>query len=115
MPITGKSAAELLDRAAEVARENPFIEFRLDSLDKPQLLTGRLKQFLADRPLITAIATCRRKANGGYFAGTAAEEFDHLLAAARSGCQIVDLSLESAETLKDGARNRVLYFRLSAF
>jgi 3-dehydroquinate dehydratase/shikimate dehydrogenase len=97
----------MLQRAAEIARETPFIEFRLDFLEKPQLLTARLKQFLADAPLITAIATCRRKANGGEFTGSATDEMEHLLAAAKSGCHIIDVEIETAEALKKGALDRL--------
>lgn len=105
--ISASSATEMLARADEIARETPFIEFRLDSLDKPQLVTSRLKHFLSDRPIITAIATCRRKASGGDFTGSAAEELEHLIQAAKSGCQIVDLSIESAESLKKGALDKL--------
>jgi len=97
----------MLDRAAEVGREIPFLELRLDSLEKPQLVTGRLKQFLADRPLVTMIATCRRRANGGDFAGSAEEQMEHLLAAAKSGCQIVDVEIETAEALKTTALDKL--------
>jgi len=97
----------MLDRAAEVGRETPFLELRLDSLDKPQLVTGRLKQFLADRPLFTIIATCRRNANGGDFAGSAEEQLEHLLASAKSGCQIVDMEIETAEALKATALDKL--------
>jgi len=107
VPIAAKNAGEMLDRAAEVGRETPFLELRLDSLEKPQLVTGRLKQFLADRPLITMIATCRRKANGGDFAGSAEEQMEHLLASAKSGCHIVDLEIETAEALKAGAVDKL--------
>jgi 3-dehydroquinate dehydratase / shikimate dehydrogenase len=107
VPIAAKNAGEMLDRAAEVGRETPFLELRLDSLEKPQLVTGRLKQFLADRPLITMIATCRRKANGGDFADSAEEQMEHLLAAAKSGCQIVDIEIESAEALKASALDKL--------
>ncbi|WP_144312315.1 shikimate dehydrogenase [Terriglobus saanensis] len=107
MPIAAKNAGEMLDRAAEVGRETPFLELRLDSLEKPQLVTGRLKQFLSDRPLITMIATCRRKANGGDFAGSAEEQMEHLLASAKSGCQIVDMEVETAEALKATALDKL--------
>lgn len=105
--IAANSATEMLNRAAEVARETPFLEFRLDELEKPQLVTSRLKSFLFDRPLITAIATCRRKANGGSFTGTAQEEIEHLVTAAKSGCHIVDLEIETAEALKALALEKI--------
>ena len=98
--IIGHTPAEMLEKAALAAKETPFLEFRLDYLDKPALALPKLKQFLADNTAVTAIATCRRAANGGKFAGTDAEELDLLLKAAESGCHLVDLELESAETLK---------------
>jgi 3-dehydroquinate dehydratase/shikimate dehydrogenase len=46
---------------------------------------------------VTAIGTCRRKSHGGNFAESLAEEFEILVRAARAGCKIVDLEVESAE------------------
>ncbi|MBS1814391.1 MAG: shikimate dehydrogenase [Acidobacteria bacterium] len=105
--LSARNAAEMLAKAADFGRETPFLEFRLDSLEKPQLVSGRLKNFLTDHPLITAIATCRRKANGGEFSGSAAEELEHLIQAAKSGCHIVDLSIETAESLKKDALDKL--------
>jgi 3-dehydroquinate dehydratase/shikimate dehydrogenase len=56
-----------------------------------------LKEFMAEHPDVTAIATCRRKENHGHFAGSLTGELDVLLKAAQAGCQIVDLEVESAE------------------
>jgi len=100
--ITGGTVAEMLERAGAVVRETPFLEFRLDYLDKPAAALPKLKQFLADNASATAIATCRRSENGGSFAGTVAAELDILLKAAESGFHLVDLEVESAEALKKG-------------
>ena len=59
-----------------------------------------LKEFLAAHRDVTAIATCRRKAFGGSFAGSLIAELEFLLKAAEAGCQIVDLEVESAEEAK---------------
>ncbi len=98
--LTGTTAQELLERALACVRETPFLEFRLDHLDKPLLALPKLKQFLQDHPEATAIATCRRAENGGKFEGTVLAELDVLIKAAAVGFQIVDLELESAEALK---------------
>ena len=103
--ITGATAAELIEKAEAAVKENPFLEFRLDYLDKPLLALPRIKQFLADHTAATVIATCRRAESGGKFDGTVAVELDILLKAGQAapegtGCQIVDLELESAEALR---------------
>jgi 3-dehydroquinate dehydratase/shikimate dehydrogenase len=100
--IIGASAAEMLEKATAVIKETPFLEFRLDYLEKPLLALPKLKQFLADHTAATAIATCRREANGGKFNGPVAAQLEILSKAATSGFQIVDIELESAEALKKG-------------
>jgi 3-dehydroquinate dehydratase / shikimate dehydrogenase len=91
----------MLEKAASVVKENPFLEFRLDYLEKPILALPKFKQFLADNTAVTAIATCRRAANGGKFSGNVAAEVEVLTKAAEAGFQIADLELESAEALKN--------------
>jgi len=91
------SAAELLDRAQTALNDAKFLEFRLDFLPKPAEFAPKLKEFLAENLDVSAICTCRRKANGGHFAGSLAAELDILLKAAEAGCQLVDLEVESAE------------------
>jgi 3-dehydroquinate dehydratase/shikimate dehydrogenase len=98
--IVGATPAEMLDKASAVVKESPFLEFRLDYLDKPLLALPKFKQFFAENTAATAIATCRRTANGGRFKGTLAAEVEVLTKAADSGFHLVDLELESAESLK---------------
>ncbi len=100
--IIGSTPAEMIEKATAVARETPFLEFRLDYLDKPLLAMPRFKQFFADNTAATAIATCRRAALGGKFHGSIAAEMEVLSKAADSGFHIVDLELESVEALKKG-------------
>ena len=100
--ITGSTAAEMLEKASAAVKETPFLEFRLDYLEKPALALSKLKQFLVDHSAATAIATCRRTANGGRFEGSLNNELDILIKAAEAGFHIVDLELESAEALKKG-------------
>ncbi len=98
--IQGASPAELLERAGAAAKDSKFLEFRLDSCPKPAAVLPKLKDFLADRREVTAIATCRRKQFGGNFVGSLASELEVLIGAAEAGCRIVDLEVESAEEAK---------------
>jgi 3-dehydroquinate dehydratase / shikimate dehydrogenase len=98
--IIGTTSAEMIEKASAVVKESPFLEFRLDYLEKPLAALPKLKQFLTDNTAATAIATCRRAANGGKFTGNVAAEMEVLTKAATSGFHIVDLELESAESLK---------------
>ena len=100
--IIGATPAEMLEKATAVVKETPFLEFRLDYLEKPLLALPKLKHFLSDNTAVTAIATCRRAANGGKFSGNLAAEMEILSKAGSSGFHIVDLELESAESLKKG-------------
>lgn len=98
--ITGTTPQEMLERAAEAVRENTFIEFRLDYLAKPLAAMPKLKDFLYLHREVTAIATCRRKLTGGKFTGTIAAEMEILGKAAAAGFHLVDVELQTAESLK---------------
>jgi 3-dehydroquinate dehydratase / shikimate dehydrogenase len=100
--IIGATPAEMLEKASSVVKETPFLEFRLDYLEKPLLALPKLKHFLNENTAVTAIATCRRAANGGKFSGNLAAEMEILSKAGTSGFHLVDLELESAESLKKG-------------
>jgi 3-dehydroquinate dehydratase/shikimate dehydrogenase len=98
--IMGETPAELWKRAEALGEECRFVEFRLDTLAKPVAALPGLKDFMSSHRDMTAIATCRRKANGGKFTGAVTAELEILTKAAEAGCQIVDLEVESAEDLK---------------
>src|SRR5580698_10285129 len=98
--IIGTTATEMLEKASIAVKETPFLEFRLDYLDKPLLALPKFKQFFADNTAATAIATCRRAALGGKFSGNVAAEVEILSKAAEAGFHLADLELESAEYLK---------------
>lgn len=98
--LQAESAAELLARAQSAIAETKFLEFRLDFLPKPASALPKIRDFLAERRDVTAIATCRRKPNTGNFEGSLNAELDLLAQAAEAGCQIVDLEIESAEEAK---------------
>ena len=108
VPIVASNAAEMVQKADAVVRDNPFIEFRLDYLSKPGLALGKIRTFVEYHPEALIIATCRRAVNGGKFRGSIASEVDILAKAANQGCHLVDLELESADHLKaaDFARLR---------
>ena len=94
--IQAASPAEMLERAEAALKDSRFLEFRLDSLPRPAAVLPRLKTFLTEHPKVTALGTCRRKPNGGNFTGSLAEELEILIKAARAGCRIIDLEVESA-------------------
>ncbi len=98
--IQAETPAEMVKRAEAALKDSHFFEFRLDALTKPATALPHIKQFLTRHRDVTAIATCRRKANGGRFTGTLAAEFETLESAVQAGCQVVDLEIESAEAAK---------------
>jgi 3-dehydroquinate dehydratase / shikimate dehydrogenase len=100
--IIGSTAAEMLEKASAVVKETPFLEFRLDYLEKPLLALPKLKHFFTDNTAATGIATCRRTANGGKFSGSVAAEIEVLSKAGAAGFHIVDVELETVEAMKKG-------------
>ena len=98
--IIGDTAAEMIEKATSVVRETPFLEFRLDYLEKPLNAMPKFKQFFAENTAATAIATCRRAALGGKFHGSIAAEVEVLTKAAEVGFHLADLELETVEAMK---------------
>jgi 3-dehydroquinate dehydratase / shikimate dehydrogenase len=98
--VTGSDAADMVDKAEALARDNPFLEFRLDYLSKPALALPRIKRFLETHPGTVVIATCRRVASGGKFRGSVASQLDILAKASATGCQMLDLELQTASKCK---------------
>lgn len=98
--VTGATANELLARAEQISNTNPFIELRLDTLNKPQAALAKLKSFAMTNRHVTIIATCRRTEGGGNFVGELFEQAEILEGAARAGCQLIDVEIESAETMR---------------
>jgi 3-dehydroquinate dehydratase/shikimate dehydrogenase len=99
--VQATSAAEMLARAEHVARDNSLIELRLDYLKAPQTMLPRLRDFCTYHPQVTVIATCRKVQHGGKFRGSTEAELAILRKAAEAGCDVVDLSLQSAERLSE--------------
>ena len=107
LAVSADTADEMLETAETMARDNPFVEFRLDYLKQPLAAIPKLRRFLETHQYVTAIATCRRADNGGKFKGPLASELDVLNKAHAAGCQIVDLELESALKTKPEALARL--------
>ena len=91
--IVGKSASEMVEKAEQVARDNSFLEFRLDYLSQPATVLPKLKGFIEYHPHLTLVATCRRVKSGGKFRGSVAAEVDILVRVADMGCHLVDIEL----------------------
>ena len=98
--VTDSDPAALVDKAEALVRDNTFLEFRLDYLPRPALALPRIKRFMEYHPHVTAIATCRRTASGGKFKGSLAAQLDILGKASASGCQLLDIELQSAAKCK---------------
>jgi len=98
--LIGSTPSELMEKAEALARENPFVEFRLDYLSRPGTVFPALKDFLHTHPFVLAIATCRRVPGGGKFRGSVRSELDVLLKAAELGCPLVDVELATAKRMK---------------
>lgn len=98
--VTGATANEILTRAEQISNTNPFLELRLDSLNKPQAALAKLKSFAMSNRHVTIIATCRRTEGGGNFVGELFEQAEILEGAAKAGCQLMDVEIESAETMR---------------
>ena len=105
--IIGATPGEMIERATEAIRDSSFLEFRLDYLEKPLAALPKLKEFLSEHRVVTAIATCRRAANGGKFKGTVATELEVLQKAGASGFHLLDVELETAEAIKASALDKL--------
>ncbi len=98
--VIGSDANEMTERAEALARDNSFMEFRLDYLAKPGLGLPRVKRFIDSHPGTVIVATCRRVTNGGKFKGSIASQLDILGKAAGLGFQLVDVELQTASKCK---------------
>src|ERR1700680_4250375 len=98
--VTGSDPNELMEKAEALMRDNTFLEFRLDYLPRPALALPKIKQVVEYHAHVVALATCRRVAVGGKFRGSIPSQLDILNKASASGCQLVDLELQSAAHCK---------------
>jgi 3-dehydroquinate dehydratase/shikimate dehydrogenase len=100
LAISAETSEEMVDIAESMARDNPFMEFRLDYLKQPAAALPKVRRFLDAHQYVTAIGTCRRADNGGKFKGSLASQLDVLTKANAAGCQILDVELETAAKTK---------------
>jgi 3-dehydroquinate dehydratase/shikimate dehydrogenase len=107
LALSGDTVEDMLATAELMARDNPFIEFRLDYLKQPLAALSKIHHFLETHQYVTAVATCRRADNGGKFKGSLAAQLEALTKAHAAGCQIVDLELQSASKAKPEAIARL--------
>src|SRR5579863_6478586 len=78
LALSGDKVEEMLEAAETMARENPFLEFRLDYLKQPLQALSKIRSFLETHHYATAIGTCRRAENGGKFKGSLASQLEIL-------------------------------------
>ncbi len=98
--VASHDSSELIVKAESLARDNSFLEFRLDYLSQPAAALPKVRRFTESHPYITVVATCRRAANGGKFKGSLASQLDVLSKAIAAGCQLIDIELQSAVVCK---------------
>ncbi len=107
LALSGETIDDMLATAESMARDNPFLEFRLDYLKQPLAALPKIHRFLETHQYVTAIGTCRRADNDGKFKGSLASQLEVLTKAHAAGCQIVDLEIQSALKLKPDAIARL--------
>lgn len=105
--VTGADAGDMMDKAESLIRDNPLLELRLDYLPQPAAAFPKIRRLLDSRSNAVIIATCRRAANGGKFRGSVERQLAVLAKAAASGCQIVDLELQSAAAARPADLQRL--------
>ncbi|MCI0402408.1 MAG: shikimate dehydrogenase [Acidobacteria bacterium] len=97
-----------LRQARRLSRTAALLELRLDALERVALIVSVLER-LAERPLPAAwIATCRPRAQGGGFEGSASAQLAVLALAARAGASWVDVDAESLERFSPRLRAAML-------
>ena len=107
LALSGDTIDDMLATAESMARDNPFLELRLDYLKQPLAALPKIHRFLETHQYVTAIGTCRRAENGGRFKGSLASQLEVLTKAHAAGCQIVDLEIQSALKAKREAIARL--------
>jgi 3-dehydroquinate dehydratase/shikimate dehydrogenase len=107
LALSGDTVDDMLATAESMARDNPFLEFRLDYLKQPLAALPKIHRFLETHQYVTAIGTCRRADNDGKFKGSLASQLEVLTKANAAGCQLVDLELQSALKSKPEAIARL--------
>jgi 3-dehydroquinate dehydratase / shikimate dehydrogenase len=94
--VAAADAPRMWKQLAHALRATRTVELRLDWLAGEDEVAKFLARLAKKRPRATPIATCRRRAAGGRFPGTIAQQLVHLASALRSGCAWYDLEVESS-------------------
>ncbi|HUO24887.1 MAG TPA: shikimate dehydrogenase [Candidatus Aquilonibacter sp.] len=98
--VSASDAAQLIEKAEALSRDNSFLELRLDYLSRPALVLPRVRRFLELHAGTVLVATCRRAASGGKFRGSIASQLEILSKAAAAGCRLIDVELQTAVRCK---------------
>ena len=97
--LAAPALAALEAQAARLSGSPIGYELRLDYLKEFEDFGTRLHQMLSHLHFPHIVATCRRQEAGGQFSGTVEQQAEILKAAAKAGCQWVDLEIESVARL----------------
>lgn len=102
--VAASTARKLATQTRVALRASPTIELRLDWLNSDRERSVFLR-WLKNRKLrgVTVIATCRRKAGGGRYAGDVQGELYWLMQAREAGCQWCDLEIETLRELPNAS------------
>ena len=98
--VSASDPADLIEKAEALARDNSFLEFRLDYISRPGSALPKIQEFTSSHPHITVIGTCRRAASGGKFQGSIPAQLEILAKTAAAGCQLIDIELQTIARLK---------------
>jgi len=108
--VAAKQPGAMARQLREARRETRLVELRLDWLASEHKIVrflGRLRRRPRHHARVALIATCRRREAGGQFAGTVAAQLALLRLASECGCAWVDVEIETAERLRQGALRRL--------
>lgn len=94
--IAAGDAGSLWRQLESAQRAAKTLEIRLDWLENDAEIERFLKRLRAKKPRAKLIATCRRRAGGGRYAGSIANQLRLLSEAIRAGCEWYDLEVETA-------------------
>jgi 3-dehydroquinate dehydratase / shikimate dehydrogenase len=93
--VAAQDAGSMWRQLIRALRDTRTIELRLDWLPGDREIGGFLRRLGRRSLRATLIATCRRRAVGGRYRGTIAQQLIHLSEAVRAGCGWYDLEIES--------------------
>ncbi|MGH9788135.1 MAG: type I 3-dehydroquinate dehydratase, partial [Candidatus Acidiferrales bacterium] len=106
--VAESTADAFLRRATGLSRRARLLELRLDALGSVAAVV-RVLERLAQRPLpVPWIATCRPRAQGGAFEGSASAQLAVLALATRAGCSWVDVDADTLERFPPRLRAALL-------